>query len=283
MLIFFLPETLEANILHRRAQRLQRFMDSNNSETSLKVVSRPDADAELVDSAKEGREILLGVITLSLFEPLVLVLNLYISLIYALLYLWFESFPLVFGQIHRFSYGSLGLTFLGLFAGVLVGMAAYWIYLRLRVEPMFKNAAMKHKLRPEINMEPALVGCFLIPISMLMFAWSSRPSVHWVVPVLATFLFAPGIFFLFMSVIGYLTASYPKHMASVLGGNDLMRSGFGAAFPLFAGAMFTTLGIDWGNTMLAALAALFIPVPFILIKYGSKIRKMSKKALQDED
>lgn len=279
-LILFLPETLEGNILHRRAQRLQHVADSEG-EIKRTIISRPDAEAELVDSAKEGREILFGIITLSLFEPLVLILNLYISLIYALLYLWFESLPLVFIGIHKFSLGSLGLAFLGLFVGVFIGVFAYCIYLRLRVEPMYTTPG--RKFTPEVNMEPAMVGCFLIPIAMLIFAWTSRSDVHWIVPIFGTLIFTPGMFIVFVSVIGYLASAYPRQVAAVFAGNDLMRSGCGAAFPLFANAMFKKLGIDWGNTLLALLTALFIPVPFILVKYGGKIRKMSKKALQDED
>jgi DHA1 family multidrug resistance protein-like MFS transporter len=35
-------------------------------------------------------------ITLNFTEPIVFLLNLYIALIYGLLYIWFESFPMVF-------------------------------------------------------------------------------------------------------------------------------------------------------------------------------------------
>ena len=281
-LIFFLPETLEANILHRRAQRLQQVVNSERTSTPVTVKSRPDVLAEGVDSAKEGKEILFGIITMTLFEPLILVLNLYIALIYALLYLWFESFPLVFVGIYNFSYGFLGLAFLGLMAGTVVAVIMYCVWNRLRIEPLYANNNSKRKLTPESNMEVAMVGCFLIPIAMLIFAWASRPSVHWIVPIFGTFLFVPGMYLVFVAVVCYLTSAYPNYIASVLAGNDLMRAGFGAAFPLFAGAMFKTLGIGWGNTLLAGLSALFIPVPFILVNHGHQIRKMSKKALQDE-
>ena len=283
VLIVFLPETGPANILHRRAQRLQKIMRSTNPSSQTVVTSRADVEAEAINGAEQGKEILTQVFVISVSEPLVLVLNLYIALVYALLYLWFESFPLVFVGIYNFSPGLLGIAFIGILVGTLIVLPCYWLYFRLCVEPLYGNPQLKHKLVPEVNMKPACIGCFFIPASLLMFAWSSRTSVHWIVPVIGTTLFAPGIFLLFMAVIGYLTAAYPKYVASVLAGNDLMRAGFGAGFPLFAGAMFHKLGIDWGNTLLALLSALFIPVPFILVKYGGKLRKMSKKAAQDQD
>jgi DHA1 family multidrug resistance protein-like MFS transporter len=57
--------------------------------------------------------------------------------------------------------------------------------------------------------------------------------------------FSIGAFLLFNSILNYLPDAYPEYTASVLAGNDLMRSSFGAGFPLFAGAMYSNLGIDW--------------------------------------
>lgn len=66
--------------------------------------------------------------------------------------------------------------------------------------------------------------------------------------------------------------AYPMYIASVYAGNDLMRSAFGAGFPLFAGAMYKNLGTEWASTLLGCLAILFIPIPFILYKYGKTLR-----------
>lgn len=284
VLICFLPETLGSNILHRRAKRLQASLRQNDPKHYAQVVvkSRPDVEAEQVDQKKEGLDMFKQIFIISFFEPLVLILNLYVALVYALLYLWFESFPLVFIEIYGFSPGLLGISFISLLAGTLIAVFSYWIYLRLRIEPLYTDPKKKDKLKPEVSMEVACVGCFFIPASMFLFGWSARASVHWIVPVIGTALFPLGIFPVFMSVIGYLTSAYPKYVASTLAGNDLMRAGFGAGFPLFAGAMFHKLGIAWGNSLLAFLAMMFIPVPFVLVRHGSKIRKMSKMAVQDE-
>ena len=58
-------------------------------------------------------------ITLNFTEPMVFLLNLYIALIYGLLYIWFESFPIVFVEIYGFSLGEEGLAFLGLLVGTI--------------------------------------------------------------------------------------------------------------------------------------------------------------------
>jgi DHA1 family multidrug resistance protein-like MFS transporter len=53
-------------------------------------------------------------------------------------------------------------------------------------------------------------------------------------------------------------------MGSVLMLNDLFRSSFGAAFPLFANAMFTRLGINWGSSLSGFISCAFIPASFFM-------------------
>ena len=84
-----------------------------------------------------------------------------------------------------------------------------------------------------------------------------------------------------MSVLGYLGDAYPKYVASVYASNDLVRSGFGAAFPLFANAMYSKLGVAWASSLLGFLAIAFIPIPFVLYFYGKRIRLSSKMARHD--
>lgn len=42
--------------------------------------------------------------------------------------------------------------------------------------------------------------------------------------------------------------------------------------------MFEGIGIQWGMTFLGCVASLFIPMPFLLYKYGRTIRAKSKFA-----
>jgi DHA1 family multidrug resistance protein-like MFS transporter len=52
------------------------------------------------------------------------------------------------------------------------------------------------------------------------------------VPIIGSAWFSIGAFLLFNSVLNYLPDAYPEYAASVLAGNDLFRSSFGAGFPL---------------------------------------------------
>jgi hypothetical protein len=66
--------------------------------------------------------------------------------------------------------------------------------------------------------------------------------------------------------------------ASALAGNTVVRSLFGAGFPLFATQMFETLGNQWAASLLGFIALLMMPIPFVLMKFGPRLRKHSKYA-----
>lgn len=56
-------------------------------------------------------------------EPIVTLISLYLSTLYAILYACFESFSVVYVEIRGFSATSYGLTYIGLGLGFLVGAA----------------------------------------------------------------------------------------------------------------------------------------------------------------
>ncbi|PYH89290.1 hypothetical protein BO71DRAFT_434920 [Aspergillus ellipticus CBS 707.79] len=127
------------------------------------------------------------------------------------------------------------------------------------------------------RLPPAIVGGFFIPICLVWFGWSARPDIHWIMPIVGSGFFTVGALLLFNSVLNYRTDAYPVYAASVLAGNDLFRSSFGAGFPLFATAMYTDLGVSWASSTLAFLAIAFIPIPVVLMKYGETLRKNHTK------
>ena len=271
-LVFFLPETSSSNIIYRRTVHIRKATGNVN------IKCEPELEAEGMSTQEILLMVFIRPFTLTLKEPICFVLNLYIALAYGLLYLWFESFPIVFSHIYHFSQGLEGLAFLGILIGAFALMMPFFYYSYKFVEPQFNHNG---ELRPEIRLQPAMVGAFFLPVCLFWFGWTSRASIHWIVPIIGTSFFSIGLFLLFMAVLGYLGDAYPKYVASVYASNDLVRSGFGAAFPLFANAMYSKLGVAWASSLLGFLAIAFIPIPFVLYFYGKRIRLSSKMARHD--
>lgn len=279
-LSFVLPETSCRNIMTRRAARLRRITGLNFDALHC--------DAELIERSMTAKEVAVTALVrpwlLMFCEPIVLLLNLHIAFVYALLYTWFEAFPLVFIGVYGFNEGQLGLAFMGILVGALVTYFFYVVWLRKHFEPLFDKK--QGIIDPEDRLPPGMVGAIFIPICLFGFGWTSTASIHWIVPIIMSSFFSVGAFLLFAAVLNFLGDSYQEYAASVLAGNDTFRSCLGGAFPLFARQMFVNLQkhgpsafpVSWGCTLLGCIGLAMVPLPFIFYVYGPRIRKYSKYA-----
>jgi hypothetical protein len=71
----------------------------------------------------------------------------------------------------------------------------------------------------------------------------------------------------------YLVDAYTVHAASVTAASTIFRSLLGALLPLAGPAMYDSLGLGWGNSLLAFISVAFIPITFALYLYGERIRE----------
>jgi hypothetical protein len=70
--------------------------------------------------------------------------------------------------------------------------------------------------------------------------------------------------------------AFTAYAASALAASTVLRSIFGATFPLFALQMYDTLGLGWGNSLLAFIAVAMLPIPPLLFYYGERLRSYPK-------
>ena len=75
-----------------------------------------------------------------------------------------------------------------------------------------------------------------------------------------------------MAVSMYLVDAYTLYAASALAANTIMRSIAGAVLPLCALDMYNVLGLGWGNSLLGFIALAFLPIPFLIGRYGERLR-----------
>jgi len=267
-LSLLLPETLESNILLKRARRLRKLTGNHD------LRSQSELDGAAISTKQFVMENFLRPFLLA-SEPAVLFCNLYLGLVYSVFYLWFEAFPLVFNDIYHMNLGVGSLPFAAFIVTGAITYAVYCLYLRYHLEPRFIKEG---GLAAEARLEIGLMGSIFIPISLFMFGWSSRPSVHWIVPVIAAALYLPGIFLTFQSLLMYLSLSYHKYTGSVLAGNALFRSCMASVFPLFGTAFFKNLGLGPGSSLLAGISIGLMFIYYLLILYGDKLRARSRYA-----
>jgi hypothetical protein len=75
-----------------------------------------------------------------------------------------------------------------------------------------------------------------------------------------------------MAVQTYLVDCYPLFAASVTAANTVVRSLIGAFLPLAGRPLYTSLGLGWGNSVLGFIALAMVPLPFVFMKFGARLR-----------
>jgi hypothetical protein len=211
---------------------------------------------------------------LTLTEPILWFWDLYIAVVYGILYLCFVAYPLIFSGYRGWSAGMSGLAF----AGIGVGTT-----LVIVTEPLARKIINLHpkdpetgKVSPEASVSLVCVAALLVPIGQLWFSWTSYPiSIHWIWGILAGIPFGAGNGLVFIYAGNYISSSYGIYSASAMAGNAVIRSLVGGTLPLAGTALFNTMGPNWAGTFLGLLEVLLIPIPFVFYKWGSNIREKS--------
>ncbi|KAJ7236417.1 major facilitator superfamily domain-containing protein [Mycena haematopus] len=270
-----LPETHGPTILLRRAERLRAL----TGNLQLRTATERADESATVGKVVYDTFVLPFVLSM---EPVLLFANVYLGFIYAVFYLWFEAFPLVFGDVYHFNEGLSGLPFLGFLVSGTLTYTVYCLYQMYHIAPRTARAAAANKeVPPEIKLEIGLMASIFIPTSVLIFGFASKASIPWIVPVIGAALYLPGIYLIFQSIIMYVTTAYPDHGAPVLAANDLFRSSIASVFPLFGRAFFRNLGLGPGSAVLAGISFFLTGVYWLLLRYAHMLRKRSKYALRD--
>ncbi|KAI9807024.1 MAG: hypothetical protein M1825_005741 [Sarcosagium campestre] len=269
---FFIPETYGPVLLRKRAVELSRV-------TGKTYKTRQELDQGKTSVAAAFGTALSRPWILLFREPIVLLLSIYMAIIYGTLYLCFGAFPIVFQQVRGWNEGVGGLAFLGVTVGMMVAVGV-----SIPDNNRYKRIADKAGgfAAPEARLPPAMVGAVAIPIGLFWFAWTNYPSIHWFASVAAGAPFGFGMVLVFLSIFNYLIDAYTIYAASVLAANSVLRSLFGAVFPLFTTYMYDGLGIHWASSVPAFLALACVPFPFLFYKYGAAIRSRCKFAAEAE-
>ncbi|KAF7190139.1 Polyamine transporter 4 [Pseudocercospora fuligena] len=216
-------------------------------------------------------------------EPIVTAFDLWIAFNFGLLNAFFAAFSWVFQNVYGFGIGSTGLTYIGQAVGSLIGLVVmlctYRIYWTKEAAKAKQNG---EKMSPDKRLFVAKIGAPFIPVSLFWFGWSARPSVHWIVPVIAEGFFSFGNLLVFTCASLYLTDCYGAiYGASAWSSNTSLRYLAAFAFPLFAVQMYEALGTGWATSLIGFVSLLTVPIPFIFGRYGPRLRQKSSYASQD--
>lgn len=286
--ILLMPETHKGVILRKRAIK---------RNIKLKEFTKEDQ-----------KEFLKITLTITVFrplkmlvvEPIVLVFSIYVAFIFAVLFAFFEAYPVIYRGVYLMDYGISGLPFLGIGLGLWLGALVYIVLDRrylfpkapegtpdlahptsLRVKPYRGHRdPVTNELLP-VNPESLLLACKIgaisLPVALFWQAWTSRRDVQWMAPIAAGVPFGFGLILIFFSVIMYFSTCYPPLVvASAMAANNMLRYVMSSVFPLFTIQMYENMKIKWASTLFALICIVLVPTPWIFERWGSKLRHKSQ-------
>lgn len=273
VMIFFLPETHAETILYRKYKRIIKEIGEQDVFCEAKENINHDIFASL-------KEMLWRPLIISVEEPVVLLINIYICLVYSVLYLWFEAFPIVYTEVHRFTMVESGACFLSLAVGVALGTVILLSYMYRNFTRALLNG---EEVNPEVFIPLSIIGNQLMSIGLFIFGWTVSKQIHWFPPLIGAALCGASMILNFQSLLNYLGMSFPRYVASVFASNNLIRSVVAGIFPLFGRSLYHNLSTDkfpvaWGSSVLGFLSVAMSAIPILFYLNGPKLRARSKYA-----
>jgi DHA1 family multidrug resistance protein-like MFS transporter len=162
-------------------------------------------------------------------EPILALMTAYLSLLYDIVYLLFEAFPISFHEDRGWNLGESALPFCSFVVVILMGTAL----MAYSTATNYKRAYIKHGCCvPGKRSPPMIVGAIILSISLFWFAWTSGPQIIWVPQVLASAFLGMGCSTTFWRGINYIIDCYGFYSNSAIAVKTFCHSIAGAVFPL---------------------------------------------------
>jgi multidrug resistance protein len=266
--VFFLvPETYAPILKVKKAKRLRK---TTGNEKLYAEFERKDKNILRAVRTNCTRPFLLLAL-----DPMILLLCFYSGFLLAIVYFFFIAFPLVFEDVYGFKIQFVGLSFLGVTVGMIIGSLTAPIWHRIHQSLIEKNKGVPE---PEMRLPQLCCGGLIIPIGLFFFAWTIYPSVHWMAPIVAGGIFGLGCYLAFNTILSYLVDAYRQYAASTMAANVSVRCFMAAAFPLFGKQMLYGMTFHWAISFIGFISILLCPSGFLFFKYGKFLRSKSKFA-----
>ena len=218
-----------------------------------------------------------------LTEPIVLTLSLLSGFSDALVFMFIQSFSLVYTQ-WNFGTVAQGLAFCSILVGYFIAYATFipaiWRNKKERADhPDDERAQYESRLWWLLYTAPCL------PIGLIGFAWTSGgPPIHWIGSMIFAAIIGIANYSIYMATIDYMICAYGPYSASATGGNGWSRDFLAGILTIPATPFFTNIGgkqhLQDASTILACISFVLVLAVYVIYWKGPVLRKRSPFAQQ---
>lgn len=271
---FTVPETRTTIMMNKIAQRKRKEGNPN--------IWGPDELVPFSDrfSAKEIMHTWIRPFKMFLTEPIVLVLSLLSGFSDALIFMFIQSFGLVYGQ-WKFSTIQIGLAFIPIGVGYLLA----WL---LFIPAIKRNIKERHakpndeRAQYESRLWFLLYTAPCLPIGLIGFAWTIQgPPVHWIGSMIFAAIVGIANYAIYMATIDYMVCAYGPYSASATGGNGWARDFLAGVLTVPALPFFENIAkgsgksLEYASTILFGISLVLVIAVYVIYWKGPTLRKRS--------
>ncbi|KAI4633767.1 uncharacterized protein J4E87_000933 [Alternaria ethzedia] len=216
-------------------------------------------------------------------EPIVLVLSLLSGFSDAIIFMFLQSYALVYEQ-WNFSAYAIGLTFIAIGIGYFIAWFSFFPAIK-RNERLRRDHPDDERSQYEARLWWLLYTAPCLPIGLIIFAWTSTgPPIHWIGSLIGSAIIGIANYAIYMATIDYMICAYGPYSASATGGNGWARDFLAGVLTLPATPFFSNIGgenhLAYASTILFAISLLLVVSVYVIYWKGPELRKRSPFAQQ---
>ncbi|KAG5920387.1 hypothetical protein E4U42_006205 [Claviceps africana] len=272
---FTVPETRTTIIMNRIAKKRREETGQN--------IWGPDELVPFADrfSVKEILVTWVRPFRMFITEPIVLVLSLLSGFSDALIFMFIQSFGLVYHGKWGFTPVQVGLTF----TSIGIGYVIAWLLFIPAIRRNVKERAAKpddERAQYESRLWFLLYTAPCLPIGLIGFAWTIQgPPIHWIGSMIFVAIVGIANYAIYMATIDYMICAYGPYSASATGGNGWARDFLAGVLTVPAVPFFENIGkssgrnLEYASTILSCISFVLVIAVYIIYWKGPQLRKRS--------
>ncbi|TVY29300.1 Efflux pump [Lachnellula hyalina] len=219
-----------------------------------------------------------------LTEPIVLTLSLLSGFSDALIFMFIQSFAIVYKQ-WGFGTVEIGLTFIAIGVGYTISWISFIPAIRRNIaerkaKPDDERAQYESRLWWLLYTAPCL------PIGLIGFAWTcTGPPIHWIGSMIFAAIVGIANYAIYMATIDYMICAYGPYSASATGGNGWSRDFLAGVLTVPATPFFSNIGsnpLAYASTILFCISFVLVMAVYVIYWKGPVLRHRSPFAQQLE-
>lgn len=181
-MVAFMRESYAPVLLQRKTERLRK----ETGNTALR--SKLDRGISSMDLFKRT---IARPLKLLIFSPICTVFALFMVIVYGYLYLLFTTVPFVFEDTYNFSTSMVGVVYVSMGLGSLIGMFGFSWDSSLEVKKAMEREGVA---KPEVRLKLLPVAAIILPVGFFIYGWTAHFETHWMGPIIGLFIIGVGMY-----------------------------------------------------------------------------------------